>query len=149
MVDSSIFYENLKTRVAERVGMNGAAALESLGFLADEPLEKRGTPLDTISHYLTERLRLGKICFKCSYIIGTSCSDKPIFVKMGIVFSFRTQRTFTGHLSFYKSRQCFMHCCFFLYSFLPFTMTYNTENIFPYLISKNSLPDSAALTYIL
>ncbi|KAJ0175669.1 hypothetical protein K1T71_008828 [Dendrolimus kikuchii] len=60
LVDSSIFYENLKTRLAERVGMSGAAALESLGFLADEPLEKKGTPLDTMSHYLTERLRLEK-----------------------------------------------------------------------------------------
>ncbi|XP_072939174.1 alpha-aminoadipic semialdehyde synthase, mitochondrial [Epargyreus clarus] len=60
LVDSSIFYENLRTRLAERVGGAGAAALESLGLLDDVDVDKRGSPLDTISHYLSSRLELGK-----------------------------------------------------------------------------------------
>lgn len=58
-MDQSIFYENLKTRLAERIGSTGAQALESLGLLSDEPVVKLGTPLDTISHYLGKKLQLG------------------------------------------------------------------------------------------
>ncbi|XP_045768568.1 alpha-aminoadipic semialdehyde synthase, mitochondrial [Maniola jurtina] len=60
LMDPSIFYENLKTRLAERIGTTGAQAIESLGFLSEEPIVKCGSPLDTISHYLTKRLRFEK-----------------------------------------------------------------------------------------
>lgn len=60
-MDTSIFYENLKTRLSERIGGAGAQALESLGLLDDEPIVKRGSPLDTVSHYLGKRLQLGNI----------------------------------------------------------------------------------------
>ncbi|XP_041988048.1 alpha-aminoadipic semialdehyde synthase, mitochondrial [Aricia agestis] len=58
LMDSSIFYENLKTRVAERLGGAGAQALESLGLLGNEPIVKCNSPLDTVSHYLGKRLQL-------------------------------------------------------------------------------------------
>ncbi|XP_063534757.1 alpha-aminoadipic semialdehyde synthase, mitochondrial isoform X2 [Cydia strobilella] len=59
LTDSSIFYENLKTRLTERIGGAGAAGLESLGLLEDSVIVKRNTPLDTVSHYLTHKLKLG------------------------------------------------------------------------------------------
>ncbi|XP_061729291.1 alpha-aminoadipic semialdehyde synthase, mitochondrial-like [Cydia pomonella] len=59
LTDSSIFYENLKTRLTERIGGAGAAGLESLGLLEDSVVVKRNTPLDTVSHYLTNKLKLG------------------------------------------------------------------------------------------
>ncbi|XP_053612509.1 alpha-aminoadipic semialdehyde synthase, mitochondrial isoform X1 [Plodia interpunctella] len=60
LLDSSIFYENLRTRVAERVGASGAAALESLGLFSEDLIVKLSTPLDTVSHYLGKRLQLEK-----------------------------------------------------------------------------------------
>lgn len=60
LLDSSIFYENLRTRLAERIGISGAQALESLGLLSEQEIRKCGTPLDTISHYLSKRLQLAK-----------------------------------------------------------------------------------------
>ncbi|XP_052739377.1 alpha-aminoadipic semialdehyde synthase, mitochondrial isoform X2 [Bicyclus anynana] len=60
LMDPSIFYENLKTRLAERIGSTGAQAIESLGLLSDEPIVKCGSPLDTMSHYLTKRLQFEK-----------------------------------------------------------------------------------------
>ncbi|CAB3223756.1 unnamed protein product [Arctia plantaginis] len=59
-LDSTIFFENLRTRVAERIGVAGAQVIESLGLLSDVEIIKCGTPLDTISHYLSKRLQLGK-----------------------------------------------------------------------------------------
>ncbi|XP_061381480.1 alpha-aminoadipic semialdehyde synthase, mitochondrial [Danaus plexippus] len=60
LVDQSIFYENLKTRLSERLGSVGASALESLGLLSDDLIVKCGTPLDTLSLYLSKRLQLEK-----------------------------------------------------------------------------------------
>ncbi|XP_065355629.1 alpha-aminoadipic semialdehyde synthase, mitochondrial [Calliphora vicina] len=52
--DSSIFYENLKQKLIERIG--DAECLENLGLLEDTPVVKLNTPLDTLSHYLANRL---------------------------------------------------------------------------------------------
>ncbi|XP_049867779.1 alpha-aminoadipic semialdehyde synthase, mitochondrial [Pectinophora gossypiella] len=60
LTDSSIFYENLKTRLSERIGITGMQAVESLGFLGEDRIVKCGTPLDTISHYLSKKLQLEK-----------------------------------------------------------------------------------------
>lgn len=59
-MDSTIFYENLRTRLAERIGTAGAQSLESLGLLDESEIVKCNTPLDTISHYLGNRLQLGE-----------------------------------------------------------------------------------------
>ncbi|KAI5643420.1 saccharopine dehydrogenase NADP binding domain-containing protein [Phthorimaea operculella] len=60
LTDSSIFYGNLKTRLSERIGASGTQAVESLGFLGEDRIVKCGTPLDTISHFLSKRLQLEK-----------------------------------------------------------------------------------------
>lgn len=60
MTDTDIFYENLRQRLAEQIGVN-VDALESLGLLEDTPIIKLGTPLDTLSHYLSRRLAFSKI----------------------------------------------------------------------------------------
>ncbi|XP_004926544.2 alpha-aminoadipic semialdehyde synthase, mitochondrial [Bombyx mandarina] len=60
LLDQSIFYDNLKSRAAEQLGPVGAQAVESLGLLSDSEIVKCGTPLDTISHYLSKKLQLDK-----------------------------------------------------------------------------------------
>ncbi|KAJ9586025.1 hypothetical protein L9F63_020322 [Diploptera punctata] len=56
--DSSIFYENLKTQVAQCVGMSRVNAIESLGILEDDPVLKLNTPLDSLSHFLSRKLSI-------------------------------------------------------------------------------------------
>nr|CAD7574550.1 unnamed protein product [Timema californicum] len=59
--DSTIFYENLKRQLQERVGGSGTfrvEALESLGLLEDIHVIKMNTPLDTLSHFLSKRLAM-------------------------------------------------------------------------------------------
>ncbi|XP_037034075.1 alpha-aminoadipic semialdehyde synthase, mitochondrial isoform X1 [Bradysia coprophila] len=58
MTDTDIFYENLKQRLADQIGVS-PDGLENLGLLEDTPIVKKGTPLDTLSHYLTHRLAFG------------------------------------------------------------------------------------------
>lgn len=62
MTDESIFYENLKDRLAEQVG--NSEGIEGLGLLDDKPIIKLGTPLDTLSHYLSKRLAYGNYIIK-------------------------------------------------------------------------------------
>lgn len=54
LVDQSIFYENLKTKLADRVG--NADGIIGLGLLEDQPIVKLVTPLDTLSHFLSKKL---------------------------------------------------------------------------------------------
>ncbi|XP_055612755.1 alpha-aminoadipic semialdehyde synthase, mitochondrial isoform X1 [Uranotaenia lowii] len=54
LIDSDIFYENLRARLSERVG--NIDGLEALGLLEDIPVVKMGTPLDTLSYYLSQKL---------------------------------------------------------------------------------------------
>jgi alpha-aminoadipic semialdehyde synthase len=54
LVDSEIFYENLKQKLADRVG--DPDCLEKLGILEEVPVVKLETPLDTLSYYLSKRL---------------------------------------------------------------------------------------------
>lgn len=52
-----ILLSNLKNMILERVGSyKRLQALEKLGFLDDEPVDKHGTPLDTVSHFLSNKL---------------------------------------------------------------------------------------------
>lgn len=62
--DDNIFYDNLKSKIAERTGSDVAVSvLEQLGLLDNVGVVKRGTPLDTLTHYLANKLPLGKISF--------------------------------------------------------------------------------------
>ncbi|XP_063230692.1 alpha-aminoadipic semialdehyde synthase, mitochondrial [Bacillus rossius redtenbacheri] len=61
--DSTIFYENLKSKLQQIMGGEGwrrVDALESLGLLEDDPVRKKNTPVLTISHFLSKRLALEK-----------------------------------------------------------------------------------------
>lgn len=58
MNDSSIFHENLRQRLVDQIGVN-ADGLEDLGLLSNAPIVKCGTPLDTLSYYLSKRLAFG------------------------------------------------------------------------------------------
>lgn len=54
LVDAEIFYENLRIKLAERVG--NIEGIEELGLLDNTPVVKMGSPLDTLSHYLSKKL---------------------------------------------------------------------------------------------
>lgn len=59
LADSNIFYENLKTKLSEQInGVENVECLESLGLIADDPILKLNTPLDTVSHFLSKKLNL-------------------------------------------------------------------------------------------
>lgn len=55
---SDIFYENLKTKIIDKVGNECLAGIEQLGLLEDELILKLSSPLDTISNYLRGKLSL-------------------------------------------------------------------------------------------
>lgn len=55
--DTSIFYDNLKQKVQERIG--DYEAIESLGLLDETPVVKMNSPLDTLTYYLSKRLAFG------------------------------------------------------------------------------------------
>lgn len=57
--DTNIFYENLKSLITERTNSDNAVeCLESLGLLEECGVVKMGTPLDTLTHYLSTKLKL-------------------------------------------------------------------------------------------
>lgn len=58
---ADIFYENLRNKVSERIGNIQLEAIEELGLLEDVELIKMNTPLDTLSHFMSKRLALGKL----------------------------------------------------------------------------------------
>lgn len=59
LTDPSMFYENLKQRLAERIPVN-AEFIEQLGLLDETPVVKLNTPIDTLSNYLSKRLAFGE-----------------------------------------------------------------------------------------
>lgn len=60
LTDSSIFYENLKQRLSERISPSRADGIEQLGLLDETPVVKLTTPLDTLCNYLSKRLAFGE-----------------------------------------------------------------------------------------
>ncbi|KAK9873152.1 hypothetical protein WA026_021385 [Henosepilachna vigintioctopunctata] len=59
--DNSILYDNITNIISERTGSEFAVdLLEDLGLLDDNSIVKCGTPLDTLTHYLSTKLELGK-----------------------------------------------------------------------------------------
>ncbi|XP_046668760.1 alpha-aminoadipic semialdehyde synthase, mitochondrial [Homalodisca vitripennis] len=57
---ADIFYENLRSKVSERVGETQLLAVEKLGLMDDVKVVKCGTPIESLSHYLSLRLSLGE-----------------------------------------------------------------------------------------
>lgn len=60
LTDPSMFYENLKQRLGERIPQH-AEFIEQLGLLDETPVVKLNTPIDTLSNYLSKRLAFGKL----------------------------------------------------------------------------------------
>ena len=57
LANDSIFYENLKRKLAERVNSEERVqAIEDLGLLKEDLVLKFNTPLDTLTHYLSKKL---------------------------------------------------------------------------------------------
>jgi len=57
----SIFIDNLKEILLDRLESEKTLkCIEDLGLLSDEPIAKCGTPLDTVSHQLSQQLAYGK-----------------------------------------------------------------------------------------
>lgn len=55
---TDLLTSNVKNLVFEHVGRNGARAeaLEKLGLISDTPIDKKTTPMDTLTHYLSKKL---------------------------------------------------------------------------------------------
>ncbi|GAB6020684.1 hypothetical protein CHUAL_003353 [Chamberlinius hualienensis] len=58
VVDPSIFVDNFKNVIYEKVGRDQFRldAVEALGLLSDEPIEKLSTPIDTLTNYMHKKL---------------------------------------------------------------------------------------------
>lgn len=54
-----IFYENLLSKVSDKVGPSFLNRILDLGLLSEEPVVKLGSPLDTFSQFIASKLSLG------------------------------------------------------------------------------------------
>lgn len=72
LTDPTIFYENLKQRLAERIPAY-VDCIEQLGLLDETPVVKLNTPLDTLSAYLSKRLAFGKKLLKYKILRDICC----------------------------------------------------------------------------
>ncbi|BES97472.1 alpha-aminoadipic semialdehyde synthase [Nesidiocoris tenuis] len=54
-----VFYDNLKQRVADKIGADKLDAVESLGLLDETAVTKMSTPLDSLCHHLVGKLSFG------------------------------------------------------------------------------------------
>lgn len=56
-----VFYDNLREILLDRLESEKIVkTIEDLGLLSEEPISKKGTPIDTLSHHLNQRLMYGK-----------------------------------------------------------------------------------------
>ncbi len=60
-IDTNIFYENLKNMILKEFDgdFDQVDAIEGLGLLEEVPVFKLGSPLDTLSHFLSKKLAFG------------------------------------------------------------------------------------------
>lgn len=56
--DIDLFYENILSKVADKVGTPFLDKIVELGLLTDEPVLKLGSPLDTFSQFIASKLSL-------------------------------------------------------------------------------------------
>lgn len=70
-----IFYENLLSKVADKIGQAYLDKVVDLGLLTEEPVLKLGSPLDTFSQFIASKLSLGN---NWSTYMQCTCSDVRI-----------------------------------------------------------------------
>ncbi|XP_060849118.1 alpha-aminoadipic semialdehyde synthase, mitochondrial [Rhopalosiphum padi] len=58
--DIDMFYENLLSKVADKIGPSVLDKVMDLGLLTEEPVLKLGSPLDTFSQFIASKLSLNK-----------------------------------------------------------------------------------------
>lgn len=56
--DIDLFYENILSKVADKVGSPFLDKIVDLGLLTEEPVLKLGSPLDTFSQFIASKLSL-------------------------------------------------------------------------------------------
>lgn len=56
--NTDIFYENLLSKIADRIGPSFLNKIVDLGLLTEEPVLKLGSPLDTFSQFIASKLSL-------------------------------------------------------------------------------------------
>lgn len=85
--DSNIFYDNLTNKISERTGSDYAVdVLEELGLLDDRTVVKCGSPLDTITQYLSLKLALGE-----THCVGRILSVSLLI--LGVLLQRKTKET--------------------------------------------------------
>merc|ERR1712029_1324953 len=58
---TNMFYDNIKEILFDRLESEKIVkTMEDLGLFSDEPISKKGTPIDTLSYHLNKRLLYGK-----------------------------------------------------------------------------------------
>jgi len=58
--DTDMFYENLLSKVADKIGPSVLDKVMDLGLLTEEPVLKLGSPLDTFSQFIASKLSLSE-----------------------------------------------------------------------------------------
>jgi len=56
--DIDMFYENMLSKVADKIGPSVLDKVMDLGLLTEEPVLKLGSPLDTFSQFIASKLSL-------------------------------------------------------------------------------------------
>jgi len=56
--DIDMFYENMLSKVADKIGSSVLDKVMDLGLLTEEPVLKLGSPLDTFSEFIASKLSL-------------------------------------------------------------------------------------------
>lgn len=56
--NTDIFYENLLSKAADKIGQQNLDKIIELGLLSEEPVIKLGSPLDTFSQFIASKLSL-------------------------------------------------------------------------------------------
>jgi len=58
--DIDMFYENMLSKVADKIGPSVLDKVMDLGLLTEEPVLKLGSPLDTFSQFIASKLSLSE-----------------------------------------------------------------------------------------
>lgn len=58
--DIDMFYENMLSKVADKIGTSVLDKVMDLGLLTEEPVLKLGSPLDTFSQFIASKLSLSE-----------------------------------------------------------------------------------------
>ena len=59
----SLFYDNLRDILMDRLESEKIVkTIENLGLLSDQPIKKKGSPIDTVSYSIFLKTKIGLFC---------------------------------------------------------------------------------------